>query len=346
MSGKPGTTSCKRRFLSTAIHILAWIEGGVLIGWVAYSYALPEYLRDSNHAYALAAVVAFFGRTFTFHIGLLLGLLALLSWGTKHRRLALLCLIVAVACLAPAVWSLRPRQPIALTGNPCRIMSMNTKFKDIDFASALAQIRKQNPDMIAVEDLTGIAFETLQKAIGKQYPHRVMRGGGLALYSRLPFITRPRATVNHLQRQLRVVVNIDGKPVAIYVVHTYSPRSVNRIIRTRIATADLLGDVHGETLPTVMIGDFNFTSSSANAAAVRSADFTDAFEAVGYGRGSTWPKRPRWLAWVPGVRIDHAYLSPGVVCGRFEVGRYIGSDHLPIICDVGFAAGMRRNETK
>ena len=316
---------------------LAWAEALLLIGWLAFAYALPEDLRNTRHAYAVAAVIAFFGRTFTFHIGLLLGFLAILTAAAKLRRLALFTAVVSLLCIAPAVWSLRPRHVPLTTSPAIRLMSMNVKYEDINFTATLAQIREQNPDVIAVEDLTEVAFDTLQKALAPWYPHRSMRGGALAIYSRLPFVDQPQATVDHLHRQLRVVIEVNGWPMAIYVVHTYSPRSVNRIIRTREATADLLDDVQGETLPTVLIGDFNFTTESANGFAMKDAGFIDAFESIGRGRGSTWPVRPTWLAWLPGVRIDHAYLSPSLVCSSFRVGQYIGSDHLPIGCDVGFA---------
>jgi endonuclease/exonuclease/phosphatase family metal-dependent hydrolase len=46
---------------------------------------------------------------------------------------------------------------------------------------------------------------------------------------------------------------------------------------------------------------------------------------------------PRWRAWLPGVRIDHVFLTPQLTCTRDAVGGFDGSDHLPIFADVGLA---------
>ena len=62
----------------------------------------------------------------------------------------------------------------------------------------------------------------------------------------------------------------------------------------------------------------------------------DGFELAGHGRGSTWPVEPQWMQWLPGVRIDHVFVSPQLTCTQFIVGEYDGSDHLPVIADIGF----------
>ena len=63
---------------------------------------------------------------------------------------------------------------------------------------------------------------------------------------------------------------------------------------------------------------------------------------AGVGRGSTWPVLPRWRAWLPGVRIDHVFLTPQLTCTRDAVGGFDGSDHLPIYADVGLGTSTRK----
>ena len=158
------------------------------------------------------------------------------------------------------------------------------------------------------------------------------------LYSRLPFDGPPTVDAHGHRRQIRAVIRVGGKPVALYVLHPLSPRTQRRILWNRLSTADLAEQVRREPLPVILAGDFNFTAETSNAAALTGLGFSDAFDLAGRGRGSTWPVRPRWTAWLPGVRIDHVYLSPALTCARYATGGYVGSDHLPIVADVALVA--------
>jgi endonuclease/exonuclease/phosphatase (EEP) superfamily protein YafD len=44
------------------------------------------------------------------------------------------------------------------------------------------------------------------------------------------------------------------------------------------------------------------------------------------------------LAWLPGIRIDHVYLSPELTATAARVGSFVGSDHRPVIAEVGLRA--------
>lgn len=325
--------------VSLALGLALWTVALGLIGWEVLGWAFTPRLGDeSTSLKAGLAVVGFFATTLTFHVSLVFLILIFLSLLLKRRRLASVTLVAFAICVLPTAWSYRPRQAAPPAGPTLRLMSLNTKFTDVSVPSMLGQIQQQDPDILCVEDLTGRSFKALHDALDTRYPHRVMRGDGdLALYSKLPFIeAAPQSTIDRVHRQLRVVVPVAGRAVAVYLVHTYSPRTLTRVLVTRHATSDLLDDLKTETLPTVLIGDFNFTGDCVNAAALRRAGYTDAFEAVGRGRGSTWPVRPRWLGWLPGVRIDHTYISASLTCTKFDLGTYLGSDHLPIVSDVAF----------
>ena len=93
--------------------------------------------------------------------------------------------------------------------------------------------------------------------------------------------------------------------------------------------------MRAETLPVIAAGDFNFTQETPNEAALKNVGLQDGFEQSGQGRGSTWPVDPPWMQWLPGVRIDHIFVSRQLTCTHFFVGGYDGLDHLPIVADVG-----------
>jgi endonuclease/exonuclease/phosphatase (EEP) superfamily protein YafD len=336
-SKPPRLRSIVRRLTA---HV-ARIVSAVVIATLGFSYALPQRLNDAGHTYARLVTVAYFGRTFTFHAGLVLFAVAAVASCLRRRCLTLVTIAVAGTAVWPTVRACLPRHPPPAVGRSVRVMAMNTKYSNRDAADILTQVRRFNPDVLTVEEFAPLVRKTLDDAFGGDYPHRCLRLNGavaLAVYSRLPFDGTPVSQTFGVRRQIRAVVRVGGRPVALYVLHPLSPRSVQRVVWNRQSTADVIDQLRREPLPAVLAGDFNFTAETPNAAALTAAGLTDAFDLAGWGRGSTWPVRPRWTAWLPGVRIDHVYLSPGLTCTRYATGGYIGSDHLPIVADVAIAA--------
>ncbi len=331
-----------RRPVRTAVAAVGWAVSAVVVAGLAFSYLLPQRLTDTARPYADLAMAAFFGRVFTFHAGLLLGAVAAVGLLVRSRSLAAAAALAAAVALAPTARACLPRHPPPAAGPAVRVMAMNTKYPNHDATDILAQVRRYNPDLLTVEEFAAPARRALDAGLAGDYPYRCLRPGGgigLALYSRLPFDGEPpRSSFDGTRRQIRAVVRIDGRRVAVYALHPISPRTLPRVLSNRLAIADLVDQLRREPLPVVLAGDFNFTADTPNAAALTGLGLTDAFDLAATGRGSTWPVKPRWAAWLPGVRIDHVYLSHALTATRYRTGGYTGSDHLPIVVDVAVAA--------
>ncbi len=320
----------------------AWVGTVGTVCWIAVSYVLPEDLARAGPIYSRVVVVAFFGRVFTFHSGLALAASSAAAIAGRRWRLLGISALAAAACLTPTIRACVPRRPAAVVGSPLRLMAINLEYSNAHYDLILSRIREIAPDVITVEEFTELQRDHLVPALSDRYPHQCLRpapgGRGLALFSRLPFAEPPRADTFEDRSQIRAVVPVAGRPVAVYAVHPYAPLSRWAIVQNRLQTADYLRQFAAERLPVIAAGDWNFTSETANAAAIRYAGLTDAFDGSGLARGSTWPVRPRWKSWLPGVRIDHVYLTPRLACSRYVTGTFDGSDHLPIVADVGFVA--------
>ena len=326
-----------RRLLAT----LGWGVTVAVAAALAFSYGLPQRLTDGDSDSLALATVAFFGRVFTFHAGLLLATVAVAAAVLRRPWLTVAAGVSAAVALAPTAVSLLPRHPPPPAGPAVRVMAMNTKYTNHDGPDVVAQVSRFRPDVLTVEEFAAPVRAALDAALAGDYPYRCLRpagGVGLAVYSRLPFDGPPQVTNRGVRRQIRAVVRIDGRPVALYVVHPLSPRTPARVLQNRLWTADLADQLRREPLPAVVAGDLNFTAETPNAAALTAAGLTDAFALAGHGRGPTWPVKPRWAAWLPGVRIDHVYLSAGLTCTRYQTAGYTGSDHLPIVADVALTA--------
>ena len=346
----PGSSGCtpgaapavrRRGRVGRLLAVVLWLSVLTAVAGMAFAYALPQRLTDTSRPYVRLATAAFFGRVFTFQVGLGLAAVVVLAIGLRRWRLVTVSAVAAALALAPTIVGCLPRRPPSAVGRSVRVLAMNVKYTNTDAADIVRQVRRFNPDVVTVEELAGPLRRPLDVALAADYPFQYVQAGrgiGLGIYSRLPFEGGPpQVSFGNVRRQLRAVVRVGDQPVALYVLHPLSPRSMRRVVANRVATADLVDQLGRETLPVVLAGDFNFTAETPNAAALTATGLTDAFDLAGSGRGSTWPVKPRWAAWLPGVRIDHVYLSPVLTCTAYDTGGYTGSDHYPIVADVAVA---------
>jgi endonuclease/exonuclease/phosphatase (EEP) superfamily protein YafD len=327
-----------RSVFARGLAALLWLTATSIIALLIFSCALPQDLTRTTAVYTRLVQIAFFGRVLTFHLAILLAGITAIALPLRRWRLCVLSGVAWLIAFCPSPLSLIPRHPPPIVGSHLRLMSMNLKYTHADPELIVDQIRRFNPDVLLVEDYTPFAESALARHLGSDYPHRCLKPNfleGLAIYSRRPFEGEPTEIFTDEVRQMRGVIKLDGSPLVIYLEHPFSPRSLQRIIGNRRATAYIAQEVMSEQDPVIVAGDFNFTSSTPNAEALQAAGLRDAFDLAGHGRGSTWPVEPRWLRWLPGFRIDHVYVSRSLSCKQFFVGEYDGSDHPPIVADVG-----------
>jgi endonuclease/exonuclease/phosphatase (EEP) superfamily protein YafD len=88
--------------------------------------------------------------------------------------------------------------------------------------------------------------------------------------------------------------------------------------------------VAGDDRPTILVGDLNCTPWSPYfSALLETSGLRDTRQ--GFGNQPTWPAG-RWVLRIP---IDHCLVSDHFVTTRREVLPSIGSDHLPLLVEVG-----------
>jgi len=134
---------------------------------------------------------------------------------------------------------------------------------------------------------------------------------------------------------MRAVIELAGRRVAVYNIHLLPPWGLEYTTENRLQFADLLDKLAGERLPVILAGDFNFTETSPNAASLRGIGLRDAHDLGGWGRGTTWPVNS-FFRWIPSLRLDHIYLSDELTCSRCRTGVGTGSDHRPVVAEIGF----------
>jgi endonuclease/exonuclease/phosphatase family metal-dependent hydrolase len=119
----------------------------------------------------------------------------------------------------------------------------------------------------------------------------------------------------------------------LYAIHTLPPLSRSYSIDGRHEFGQLLDRLDEEEEPHVVVGDFNSTRTSAQYRAFTKRDYSDAWALREGGRGATWLPASLPLV-IPGLTLDHFYLSHGIEIGRVSRGARNGSDHRPLTVDI------------
>jgi endonuclease/exonuclease/phosphatase (EEP) superfamily protein YafD len=327
-----------------------WFAWASLVLFLVLAWLTPGSFAESPSGAARAVFwVAFMGRTYTFHAGLLMLGLVVLALLARRRRFALVAFASATVLLTPWVRSLFVPETLFTSEPKLTVFSANLLRGTTVSDALLAEIRRVDPDVILFQEYTPAHAATLAFTLADIYPHRhvAMRehAFGQAVFSRLPFLeppidaphaalrsdpsTRTGGVVGAQDPQIRVVVPLADQPVVIQNIHYPPPTRPAFLAEQRRMNAWLVADASRGHRPFLAGGDFNSTPESLNARDLRAAGLIESFAAVGRGRGATWPTAGP-LVLVPGVRIDHLWHSPRLRCVHAEVCAPNDSDHRPI----------------
>ncbi len=257
--------------------------------------------------------------------GCLLGLLQ--SW--KMTGIALVVSIWNAWFVAPLYRSVsQPDVPVEW-----RLVSVNAFSRNQTPDALLAFLRHEQPDAFVVVELSPALADHLS-ALDELYPYREFEvrsdNFGIGLYSRLPIVNAELiplavglpAVVAEIQKSGRKLTIIGAHPV---------PPAGRRLSEQRNQQLQQLGelaaDIEGDC---VLLGDLNTTPwSSSFQELLQESSLKDG--RMGFGVSPTWPAGRPWLS----IPIDHCLASEELTVRRFAIGPDIGSDHYPVLVELG-----------
>ncbi len=270
---------------------------------------------------------------------------ALISLGSRRRGLLIalqLSGMLAFAALYGAQLLPTDRDPAPPTAFTAMTYNIHGRVSDPQRVMQVIEI--QDADLIGVQELGPAHSDLFAAELREQYPYQVLYPRlpvqGVGLLSRYPILehdTFQPIESSHLH--LRAVIDLDGVPVTVYVVHPRAPKHFITPITYDDAQRDteisvLYNDyLRHESGPVIVMGDFNMTDQS-DAYALLNGDLNDAFRAAGHGLGFTFPDHfkintrltPRLM------RIDYIWYTDDFRAYDAEVVPDSGtSDHRPVI---------------
>lgn len=237
---------------------------------------------------------------------------------------------------APLFW---PQSPAVLAANTkLKVMSYNVWGKNKTLDQAAQLIRREEPDILLLQEVYPPLAENLAAMLTDLYPDAVLHvayepQAGQAVFSRFPVI--PIALAYEKGRTQKVSVTTPVGPIAIWNVHPNVPRPWTRHYQQVSALAEDLAQVDG---PLIVGGDFNTTDHSETYALVNQY-LQNAHWEAGWGFGFTFPAhQPRFKSipiLTPLLRIDHIFYSPHFTAhSAHTLSESGGSDHFPVMAEL------------
>ena len=225
----------------------------------------------------------------------------------------------------------------AVNKRPVRVAAANLFWRSDEYADVRRWARASGGDVLVFVEVSA-RWERELAPLRDRWPHAVfaLKPGhsGTLVLSRWP-----------LREEGVLSVHSRGTPDPVLAVAM--PGAVWRLVPVhanwpmgRLASAYRATDLEGlaavaarSDRPLLAIGDFNLSPLSPHfAALLRDGRLRNA--AAGRGWQPTWPVFLPFM----GIQIDHALTSPDIAVNSFVAGAIKGSDHRPIVVDLGIPA--------
>lgn len=325
-----------RNILWRGIRALILILLGLYLLFVAVGFIIYAFIKPDVSAIELLKTI--FEFSLWASVPVLLIALLLRAWRVSAVALAAVILFAVVF-----IPKLTPRNPDFDSSAPqLTVMTFNLKTTD----DGLEQIiRDAAPDIVALQELSAASAD-IMRALEDVYPHQALHpqadpNEGQGIISRYPIIADEYweyPEVPHTLGHQRVEIDFDGTTLVMYNVHPWPPLAWEAGYNDdshRLVLQDITERTFAETLPLILVGDFNMTDKFEEHARLEER-FTDSYLAAGDGVGYTFPNfkfRP-----LPAVlRLDYVWHSDHFQSVESQVWPESGgSDHAPVVSTLAF----------
>ena len=221
-----------------------------------------------------------------------------------------------------------------VTGNDFRICSMNVLSTNRDFQKALDVINEEDPAILVIQELSPPWVQQF-KALDKKYPYQKLapQNGnfGLGIYSKFPMSNTEIKMLCDVEIPTIITdIEIDNKTITVIGTHP-TPPLLHGFYNRNTQFRNLNKLVKEQKNPVILTGDLNCTSFSYSLNLLTDgANLKDT--RLGFGL------QPTWSSDIPlvNIPIDHCFISEELKTANRRVGNSTGSDHHPIIVDIGW----------
>lgn len=270
------------------------------------------------------------------------GLLLLRSW--KMGVVSLAGLVLNLVFVLPLYLG-SPGE--AKVGEPTfTVMQFNVNAGNTNHTGVIAEIQSHKPDLLFVQEVNNPWLDALEAGLTDYVlvaEDARTDNFGIACFVRsinaqdVPItivdsrVFDPTSGLAQVPA-IEVTLEFEGQAIKALSIHPLPPVSIEY---ARVRNAVLHGSAQWaaiQTQPCIVVGDFNATPWSTS---FRDLQFASGLvnSQVGFGRAPTWPAGLGSLGMIP---IDHLLHSEALATVDRTIGEANGSDHRPLIVELGW----------
>lgn len=261
-------------------------------------------------------------------------LVALAIWRRQHgvAVLAALTLLLNAALIGRLAWQ-PGLDPLQLRADfQLKALSLNVLSSNAAKSTVLEYVAAADADVVFLMEIDAAWAAALQP-LSARYPHHVElpREGnfGLALFSRSPLSSTRLLELGEAGLPtIEARITHQGRSLILIGTHPMPPVGAVAAAERNNQLRLLAAHVRQAREPVLVLGDLNATPWSAGMRLLTGG-------APLRSRVAQW--RPTWRPASPfAVPIDHALATAPLVIHGHAVGADVGSDHRPILVEVGW----------
>lgn len=225
--------------------------------------------------------------------------------------------------------------PVDKTESPAslKVVSINLLSSNSEYQSVIEFVKKEDPDIIILQELNSKWQRELAQLNELYHVQKMIPrpdNFGIGIMSRTPLHDIQEVDLSTVGvPSLFVSALFDGKEFSILATHPLPPVG-SSYFKARNDQFDSLNTfVKGFEGEMLLIGDLNSTIFSPNfSRLMKNGRLRDS--RLGFGLLPTWHAGNPLIS----VTLDHALVTDGLIVSDRRTGKYIGSDHLPVIVAV------------
>lgn len=242
----------------------------------------------------------------------------------------------------------KPASPEVISAEKLKILHMNVLGTNRNYTFARNLIHEVNPDILVLAEYNSRWRYALENNGDlKRFPYQyVVKYGNDGLYSKFPLKS---AQVEYMSpgKDPTTVVHflLNKEPVTLLMVHPRPPVKPHWYARHKRQFAKWEKDYarYGENV--LIVGDLNTSPWSATFQHLLAVTGLRDSQ-MGFGVQPSWPvsipKGNIKLTLLPMIPIDHVLVSERFVVLERKLGPNVGSDHLPVIVELGLTPDTPR----
>ncbi|MFB8790382.1 MAG: endonuclease/exonuclease/phosphatase family protein [Potamolinea sp.] len=258
-------------------------------------------------------------------------------FNTKKNILYLIsifCIVINLTEVAP--WYFAPSNLAIPSATPqLRVLLSNVQTSNTNYASVISLVREETPKIavfLEVNDIWAKKLDSIRTILPYSLVYAREDNFGIAMYSSLPLEKGSlKFFTNEEVASIRANITINRKVVSMIVTHPLPPIKADYFFLRNQQLQAISNYVKQLKNSVIVIGDLNTTMwSPYYKSFVQTSQLHNT--RAGFGILSTWPALFPPLS----IPIDHCLVSPDIQVVNSRTGKYVGSDHLPLITDLIF----------